>query len=291
MAEHRGEKHGLKKTLLAAAVVIGSGTLLFQGLTQAATEIEGNRSSTVPTSYASVAGDPPPAAQSGLPEGYRKANYSVGAIDLEYYLDQAPTSKDMNREEAAEIGARTLWEIFGLDLEDQAIEIGYQRATESLPRSNWYADVLIEGQRTYSFSVDSVTGELFSAGWARTLDNPVSVAFDAALQRNPQEYVDLAKRLAEKYNVVNGAVKTAEYNGQGYSGNDPTISVNVTGENGEIALMSFSRYDRALLGIVYDGMYKPSLEAHKKSQQRILQENPAPPARGQDREVVLQAVE
>lgn len=85
---------------------------------------------------------------------------------------------------------------------------------------------------------------------SRTLNEKVSVGFDAALAKNPQEYVALAKKLAEEYNVVHGAVKSVEYNGQGYSDNDPSISVDITGENGEIALMDFSRYDIALLGIV-----------------------------------------
>ena len=88
----------------------------------------------------------------------------------------------------------------------------------------------------------------------------VSVVYDAALDKNPQEFVSLAKELAEKYNVINGAVKSVKYNGQGYSNNVPTVSIDITGENGEIALLTFSRYDKELLGIVYSAPYKPSLE-------------------------------
>ena len=76
----------------------------------------------------------------------------------------------------------------------------------------------------------------------------------------------------EKYNPINGAVKSVKYNGQGYSNNVPTVSIDITGENGEIALLTFSRYDKELLGIVYNASYKPSLEyteiPQEKSQEK-----------------------
>lgn len=259
----------VKKTIVAAAAIIGASTLLFQGLTQAVTAAEFKKTTTIATSYASYPTDSPAAPQNNVPEDYQKANYSVGNINLEYYRNQTPTSKDMAKEDAAEIGAQALWEIFEQNLEGQVIEMGYQQPSESLPRSSWYADVLIDGKRTYSFSVDSVTGEVLSVVHGRTLKEKVSVAFDAALDKNPQEYVALGKKLAEKYNVVHGAVKSVAYNGQGYSDNDPTISLDITGENGEIALMTLSRHDKALLGISYNGSYKPHLEFHEEFMKRM----------------------
>ncbi|CAK4833578.1 unnamed protein product [Aphanomyces euteiches] len=273
--------------MLAAAVIIGASTILFQGFTQAATAVEVKKVNTIPTSYAKAATVPAEKVQQVLPKGYKKANYTLGAIDLEYYRNQTPTSKDMTQKDAAEIGAQALWEIFDLSLEGQVIEMGYQQPTESLPRSSWYADVLINGKRSYCFSVDSVTGELFSIVHGRTLDKKVSVAFDAALDKNPQEYVALAKKLAEKYNVVHSTVKSVAYNGQGYSDNDPTISLDITGANGEIALMDFSRYDKVLLGISYNASYKPTLEFNEKLMKQMQDkakelEKSAPPANGKE---------
>ncbi len=285
-ANRFGEK-GFKQTVVVAAIAIGASALLFQGFIQAATAEEFKKINTIPTSYANVAASTSKATQSNLPTGYKKANYKIGAIDLEYYRNQTPTSKDITKEAAAEIGARALWEVFGLNLEGQVIEMGYQQPTESLPRSSWYADVLINGKRSYCFSVDSVTGELFDVVHGRTLDKQVSVAFDPVLDKNPQEYVALAKKLAEKYNVVHSQVKSVTYNGQGYSDNDPTISLDIAGENGEIALMTFSRYDKALLGIGYNGSYKPSLEFNEKLQKKLEEkvkelEKSAPPASGNE---------
>ncbi|OME92836.1 MULTISPECIES: hypothetical protein [Paenibacillus] len=269
MKTNRSERKKFKKTILAATAIIGASTLLFQGFTQAATATEFKKTNTIPTSYSNYAAGSSQAVPNSLPKGYQKANYKIGAIDLEYYRNQKPTSKDMPKEEAAEIGARVLWEVFGLNLEGQVIEMGYEQPAESLPRSRWYADVLVNGKRSYSFSVDSVTGELFDIVHGRTLDKKVSVAFDPALDKNPQEYVALAKKLAEKYNVVHGPIKSVAYNGQGYSDNDPTISLDIKGEDGEIALMTFSRYDKALLGIGYNGSYKPSLEFSERLMKRV----------------------
>ncbi|WP_052339363.1 hypothetical protein [Gorillibacterium massiliense] len=267
-------RFSLIKPLLAAAVAIGGGTLLFQGFTQAATGAELRKTEKVPTIYAASAAPSSAApsssapsthpAQTGLPAGYQKADYAVGNIDLEFYRDKVPSSKDMTKQDAAEIGAQALWTLFGLNLEGQRIEMGYQPANENLPRSSWYGDVLIDNKRSYSFSVDSVTGELLTVNHTRTLTEKISVAFDSTLDDNPQEYVELAKNLAEKLNVLQGAIKSAQYNGQGYSDNDPTLSIDIADENGEIALMTFSRYDKTLLGIIYNTEYKNALERAAK---------------------------
>lgn len=266
MKTNKSESKHVKKSVIATAMIIGVSTMVFQGITQLPVAAEYNKTNTVHTSYVSYMGQTPGTAKNSVPIGYKKANYTIGDIDLECYRNQKPTSKDMARKDAAEIGAQALWSVYGLSLEGKVVEMGYQPATDNIPRSRWYADVL-KGKISYSFEVDSVTGELFALDYSRTLDKNVSIAFDAALDKNPQEYVELAKKTAEKFNVVHGKVASVEYNGQGYSNNDPSISLNVIGENGEIALIVFSRYDKALLGISYNTSYKYTLEAIKKLEQ------------------------
>lgn len=283
MKVNRLERKKIKKIILTAALVIGANTLLFQGFTQAVTVAELKKTDIIPTSYVNYTNGSSQETQNSLPEGYKKANYTMRDIDLEYYRKQKPSSKDMTKEDAAEIGAQALWKIFDLSLEGQVIEMGYQQVTENFPRSSWNGDVLIDGKRSYSFSVDSVTGELFGIGHSRTLNEKVSVAFDAALDKNPQEYATLAKKLAEKYNVVHSAIKSVEYNCQGYSDNDPDITFHITGENGELAMMTFSRYDKALLGIGFDTLCRESKAAHEKYLKEVQEkskeiEKTAPPA-------------
>jgi hypothetical protein len=257
MKANRLEGNGLKKTILTAVAAIGTSAILFQGVTLAVTEAEFKKTTTIPTSYANYTASLLQAAPNSLPEGYTNANYTVGEIDNEWYQNQMPTSKDITKENAAEIGAQGLWEIFDLNLEGQVIEMGYQQASESYSRSIWTAEVMINDEKSYYFTVDSVTGELISLGLFIPLDEKVHPAVDAALDKNPQEYVALAKKLAEKYNVVHSTVKSVEYIGQGYitDGNGsyaPMINVDIMGENGEVAAMDFSRDDKALVRIGFN---------------------------------------
>lgn len=269
MKTNRSEGKHVKKSVLAATLIIGTSTMMFQGFTQVSTAAEYNKTNTVPTSYVSYVNQSSNTAKNSLPEGYKKANYTVRNIDLEYYRNQTPTSKDMAKKDAAEIGAQALWSVYGLSLKGQVVEMGYQSATDSIPRSTWYADVLINGKRSYSFEVDSVTGDLFSVTRSRTLDKNVSVAYDAALAKNPQEYAALTKKTAEKLNVVHGAVASVAYNCQGYSNNDPDITFNIKGENGEVASMTFSRYDKALLAVSYNAEYQYTLKTIERIEQEI----------------------
>ncbi len=259
----------IKSTIFVAALLIGASTMAFQGLTQTATATEYNKTNTIPTTYVSYVNQSSGTTlQSSVPEGYKKANYTIKDIDLAYYKNQTPTSKDMSKEDAAEIGSQALWSVYSLNLEGQVIKMGYQPATDSLPRSTWCADVLINGELSYYFEVDSVTGELFGVGHSRTLGKNVSVAYDAALAKNPQEYAALAKGTAEKLNIVHSSVTSVDYNCQGYSNNDPDITFVIKGENGELASMTFSRYDKALLGISYNAEYKYTLEYMKQLEQQ-----------------------
>ena len=255
-------------TALAAALLIGASTMAFQGLTRTTMAAEYNKTNTVPTTYAGCANQFSETAQIGVPKGYKKANYTVKDIALAYYQAQTPTGKDMSKEDAAEIGAQALWSVYGLNMEGQVIEMGYQPESSSLPRSSWHGDVLIDGKLSYGFEVDSVTGSLFSVNHNRTLDKNVSVAYDAKLAKNPQKYAELAKKTAEKLNVVHSAVTSAVYNCQGYSNNDPDITFVIKGDNGELASMTFSRYDKALLGISYNAEYQYAVEYMNQLEQR-----------------------
>jgi len=250
------------KTILAATVIISSSTVLFQGLTQVAAAKEIEKKDIVMTSYDTISYQTAGESQSArarVPEGYVKANYTLTDNDLPYYRDKKPTDKDITRETAAEIGAQALWTVFDIDLEGKVLEMAYNPATadnRAIWEGCWWIDGKGKSTQNYFFSVDAVTGELHTVQYARTLKENASVGFDTTLAQNPQEYEMLARNVAEQYDVVPGAVKLAEYANQGTSSNDPTIDIRVTGENGEQAQISFSRYDKALLGIAYDSWCK-----------------------------------
>ena len=92
--------------------------------------------------------------------------------------------------------------------------------------------------------MDAVTGELFNISHGRQLGVNVPLGMDAALEKDYSQYAELAKKKVAECKLIDGC--------QGYQCNDPTITVDVIGENGEIVNMTFSRYDQAFLGLITD---------------------------------------
>lgn len=249
MKQNTENKNESGKIILEAFAVITAVTLLFSVLTESVLAKEIKKVEVVPTSYNVT---PISTKENSIPDGYTKANYTVVADPL---VNNKPTSKDMTMEEAAEIGAQRLWEIWGIDLDGATIYMSYEPVREDSPRATWSGDVRF-GPRTpetdgYYVTVDAVTGESFIASMGRTISENVPLGLDVALDKNPEEYEKLAWDLAEKLNFVDGKVASSEYNSQGYSGNDPDITIYVTGVNGGTAVLTFSRYDKEFTGLIY----------------------------------------
>lgn len=255
MRKNRGS--GILAAVTGAFVLVCGCAAMFSGMAEAAAAADMGKMERIPTVY-----NLPAAAQSQtVPEGYSKASYTAVSDPLEYYKDKKPTEKDLTQEEAAEIGAQLLWRLFDVRLDGTTIYMGYDNGTETFPRAFWSGDVRFGKTRNpedncYTFMIDAVTGEGFSAAYGRTLSVKVDLGLDEALAKDPGEYMKLAKEFSEKKNLVGGAVKECVYNSQGYSSNDPTITIDVYGVSGERASITFSRYDRAVLGV--------SLDAHEK---------------------------
>lgn len=272
--------NALKKTMLAAALIIGTSTMVFQGMTQAAAATVCNKTDSIPTRYANNLNL---AAQLTVPEGYTKANYTVDSIDLPYYANKVPTKKDLTKKEAAELAAQYLWQIYGVNLEGQTIEMGYDTVTENTPRPTWTADVNMKNQTFhngyradgYEVEIDSVTGEMLGIDMNRTLQAKVKAGPDYSIDES--KYEAAAKKIAEKYNIVHSDIQSMSCTGQGasFSSNavgtygDPDISFEVQGKNGEVALMTISRYDQVLAGIMFNGQYQYDKERAANLKEKI----------------------
>lgn len=277
------------KIIAGAFAAIGVCAFLFGGLSDAVMAAELGKTAAVPTSYLlkeeiseakpTISEDvtvstetlETPAIkelQEKKADNYVKGNYKVVSDPLT--KDSTPTEKDLTQDAAAEIGARMLWELFGLKMKGATIYMSYNSGTETFPRAFWSGDVRLGNTRLpedtcYTFIIDAVTGERFNAGYARTLEKEVSLDFDKKLMDNPGEYTELARKLAEELDIVDGKAASSEYGCQGYSNNDPDITIEVTGTNGDRALLSFSRYDQQFKGIIYDASLKISEPAEKAS--------------------------
>lgn len=258
MKRTESKKQGFGKTILAAAVTVGAVTMAFQGLAQAALAAEAGTRESVSTSYATAAASAP-GQSPALPEGYVKQEYTLTDSDLEYYRGKKPAAQELSREEAAEIGVQGLYRVFGLEMGGKTIEMAYNPAQDGC-RANWTGSWWVDGPKSspeayvqsYFFSVDALSGELNLVQHNRVLGQTVSAGFDGALAQDAGEYEALAKDLAGKLGAVQSGVKAVEYAGQGITNNDPDIFFQVTGEGGERARLQFSRYDKALLCVVFE---------------------------------------
>ena len=243
------------KLAAATFAMIGAGTILFNSTAEAVLASNDGKVETVPTSYQIPDGVETAAQRTETKEkGGVNVNYSVSMDSLN---TGTPTDTDLKMEEAAEVGNQYLRNVYGVDLEGAYVYMSYNPGTETFPRAFWSGDVLFQKEQTpestgWSYMMDAVTGELFTICYGRQLEVSVPLGYDAALEKDYHIYAELAKKKTEECKLTDSPVERVEYNCQGYSGNDPTISVDVICENGEIINMSFSRYDHMFLGFITD---------------------------------------
>ena len=239
----------------ATLAIIGAGAIIFNTATEKAMAAGFEQTQSIPVSYRV-----PSMAQAALPgagaeqESRKKADYHVSMDDLN---TDSPTDTDLTMEEAADVGMQYLETLFGLEPEGAYVYMGYTSGTETFPRAFWFGDVLFEKEQTpestrWTYMIDAVTGELFNASYGRMLDESPSLALDPALENNYEVYANLAREYVQRCALMESPVAAVEYNCQGYNGNDPTITVDVVGENGEVVNMSYSRYDHEFLGLITD---------------------------------------
>ncbi len=252
------------KLTAATFAIIGAGTLLFHSAAEMTLAANNGRVEEVPTSY-----QVSDSLETALPKSETKeedgvkVNYSVSMDSLN---TGTPTDTDLTMEEAAEAGNQYLKNIYGLDLEGAYVYMSYCSGTETFPRAFWAGDVLFQKERNpestrWTYLLDAVTGELFDICYGRQLDVSVPLGYDAALEKDYHQYAELAQKKVEECKLMNSPVDKVVYNCQGYSGNDPTITVDVIGEDGTMVNMSFSRYDQVFLGLYTDTSRKISESA------------------------------
>lgn len=234
------------KLFAAAFSVVGIGTVLFSGATSAVAASELKNIQTVPTSY-----QVPASTVTETPADYQKANYNVSMDSLNR---DTPTAADLSMEEAADVGVRYLTEIFEADFEGANVFMMYESGTETFPRADWFGCVQFDAVQTpetthWVFRVDAVTGELFQASYSEQLREDVSLGPDVFLEENCSVYTELARSYAPKCHLFNSGISEILYESQGYSGNNPEVTVKIVGENGQYGIMTFSRYNQKLLGV------------------------------------------
>ncbi len=269
-------KKNISKLTAATFAIMGAGIILFNSATEIALIANNGKVEKVPTSY-QISNS----LQTVLPKaetkekGSEKVNYFVSMDSLN---TGTPTNTDLTMEEAAEVGSKYLENIFGLDLKGAYVYMSYSSGTETFPRAFWAGDVLFQKERNpestrWTYMIDAVTGELFNIGHDEPLDVSVSLDYDTTLEKDYHLYAELAQKKIEECKLMDSLVDRVEYNCQGYSGNNPTITVDVIGENGEIVNMSFSRYDQMFLGLITDTSRRITESALNSIVGEVMSEN------------------
>ncbi|MCM1127808.1 MAG: hypothetical protein NC429_15215 [Lachnospiraceae bacterium] len=270
------KQKNIVKLTAATFAIIGAGTILFYSAAEVTLEANAGRVESIPTSYQvsnSLETSLPMSKIEGEDSG--NVNYSVSIDSLNA---ATPTDMDLTMEEAAEVGRGYLSSIYGLSLEGAHVYMMYYPGTETFPRAFWCGDVLFQKEQTpestrWTYMIDAVTGELFNICYGRKLDTNVPLGYDAALEKDYSVYAELAKKKTAECELINGSVDRVEYNCQGYSANDPTITVNVISKDGEIINMSFSRYDQTFLGLITDTSRKITESALENANGEVVNMN------------------
>ena len=248
-------KKNVLKLTAATFSIIGAGIILFNSAAEMALAANNGKVEKVPTSY-----QVSDSLETALPkpetkeEDGGKVNYFVSMDSLN---TGTPTDTDLTMEEAAETGNQYLKDIFGLDLEGAYVSMSYNPGTVTFPRAFWDGDVRFGEEvktddDTWHFFIDAVTGELFMLSCSETLDVDVQLGYDSSLENNYGVYAEAAKEIAERCDLVGGPVADVKYGSQGYGSNNPDITMEVYGENGQIANLTFSRYNQRFLGLITD---------------------------------------
>ena len=160
----------LVKAVMAAALCIGLFSAVFVGVNALAYASVTGKTDNVQLATASV--DIP--AERTAPEGYVQPTLSVYEAPNEWYIASADA---LTPEEAAELGAQYIWEVFGESIDGKAIEMFYS-AWPSHTRAYCHglvldkprgeepvagmADLREEASELFNFTLDAVTGERIS---------------------------------------------------------------------------------------------------------------------------------
>ncbi len=249
----QNQRRNRRFAVIAASVLavsgIGAGgfSMMTEGTVQAAM-VEAEK---IPTSYHVPAVREVPEIPE-VSEERAEVNYHVHKSE---FYEEEPTAVDLSMEEAAALGVQYLEEIMDFDAEGADVYMEYYGGTITFPRAFWSGDVRFGKQEktdedTWSFFVDAVTGELFMIGCSETLDVDVPLGYDSSLEDNCGVYIKAAEDLAERVDLLGVPVKEVVYGSQGYGSNNPDITMEVRGDNGQTAYVTFSRYNRRLLGII-----------------------------------------
>ncbi len=180
----------------AAICIVGG---MFIGINSYVQASSGNGPKEVPTYYEDIT------PQKEVAPDYVKPEFTI--VENEFL--HCNNANALSPQEAAEIGAQYLWDLFQADLNGKVIQMSYaEDPSRAIPY--WHADVYDNESQIndylyrphYRFSVEAVSGEPSSAGREMIKDTDKTIPYKEGetekYYKENLEYLELAKEYAKK---------------------------------------------------------------------------------------------
>jgi hypothetical protein len=170
---------GIIRTAIASVLSITFFSALWVGANSLAFAAASGKTESIPALAAPVY----TAAEKAAPEGYQKPSVTVYESLYESQPAQKRSVHTLSPEEAAEIGALYIWEMFGESIDGKMVEMVYTSYPSST-RTYWHGAVadsmaeLINAEALFRFDLDAVSGERIG------IDQDLSKRFDY-MQNDP----------------------------------------------------------------------------------------------------------
>lgn len=192
------KKKSIWRTVASSTIAIGLCGTIFVGASNTVMALALDKEESIPTTYniSTTVID--------KADDYVKADYNV----LENKIMSSTNASALPIEEAAEIGAQYLWDMFQIDLEGKTIYMSYF-VDPSVAKAYWSGDIIetgsdiSDGPPTYRFVIEAISGKRNSVSkqYGR---KEATVPFNyqkvtEEYRNNCDEYLQLAKQFTEKH--------------------------------------------------------------------------------------------
>ena len=198
------KKKNIWKAVVASATAITICSTVFVGANNVAMAMALDKEESISTTY-NVS-----TTFIAKAEDYVKSDYKV----LENKIMRSTNSSALPIDQAAEIGAQYLWDMFKVDLSGKTIYMSYF-IDPDVAKAYWKGDIIETGSDildeppAYEFVVEAISGARVSAS-KKYEEKETTVPFNPEkakekYKNNCDEYLELAKQFAEKHSGAKAA--------------------------------------------------------------------------------------
>lgn len=224
------KKKSILRTVAAGTMAISLCSTIFIGNNNTAMAMALDREESIPIVYNIST------TSINMAKNYVKSNYKV----LENKIMSSENTSALTSNQAAEVGAQYLWDMFQVDLEGKTIYMSYF-IDHSVAKAYWKGDIIetgidiLEEPPSYSFVIEAISGKRvsiskpFEEKETTVPFNPTKLAEE--YRGNCDEYLNLAKQIIEKHSGTKAIA--AEFKDVAAFIDGSSINIGKTSSNGD----------------------------------------------------------